>query len=56
MAVFDDVQNILPVFGAPAVKIIRPGISRQINEATFAALQTGKRLFHNLYLLPLSFT
>jgi hypothetical protein len=54
MAVFDYVENVLPVFSLPAVKITLPGIGRQIDETTLAALQTGKRLCHNLYLLILS--
>jgi hypothetical protein len=53
MAVFNDIQNILPIFGMPAVIITLLGIGRQIDKTTFAALQTGKRLSHNLYLSPI---
>jgi hypothetical protein len=38
MPVIDDIQDVLPVFGAPAVKIFLPGISSQIDKTTFAAL------------------
>lgn len=54
MPVFDDVRDILPVFGMPAVKIIFLGIGRQIDKATLTTLQTGKLLFHNWYLFPQS--
>jgi hypothetical protein len=56
MTVLDHIQNVMPVFGAPAVKIFFLRIGGQINETTLAALQAGKRLFHNLFLLGLYFT
>jgi hypothetical protein len=46
MAVFDHIQNVVPLFGAPPVIILLLRISRKINKTTFAALQAGKRLFH----------
>jgi hypothetical protein len=50
MLVIDDVQNVLPVFSAPAVKILWLRIGSQIDKTTLAASQAGKRLFHNLTL------
>jgi hypothetical protein len=50
MFVFNDVQDILPVLNAPAVKITLLRISSQIYKTTLAATLTGKRLFHNLSL------
>jgi len=52
--VIDDVQDVLPVFGTPAFKILLLRIRSQINKTTLAASQTGKRLFHNFYLLAIT--
>jgi hypothetical protein len=48
MVVIYDIQDVLPVFGAPAVKIFLLCISCQIDKTTLAASQTRSRLFHNL--------
>ena len=46
----DDIQDVLSVFSTLAVKIFLLRVGSQINKTTLAASQTGKRLFHNLYL------
>jgi hypothetical protein len=50
VAVFDSVQNILPIFGPPAVIIFFLRVSGQINKTTLAALQAGEMLFHEFVL------
>jgi hypothetical protein len=55
MTVLNHVQNVMPVLGAPAVKIFFLRVSCQINETALAASQAGKRLFHNLFLVVFSF-
>jgi hypothetical protein len=39
MAVFDHFQNVMPVFGTPAVKIFFFRVGSQINKTTLAASQ-----------------
>jgi len=51
MTVLDHLQNILPVFFAPAVKIFFFGVSGKINKTAFATAETGQFLFHNLFLI-----
>jgi hypothetical protein len=53
VAVVDDIQDVLPVFGAPAVIIFLLRISFQIDKTTLAASQAGSRLFHNLSFLDI---
>lgn len=54
MTFFYNVQNVLSVFSVPAVEITLLRVRRQIDKTALAALQTGKRLLHNSYLLLLS--
>jgi hypothetical protein len=48
MAVINDIQDVLPVFGAPAIKIFLLRISGKIDKTTLAASQAGSQLFHSL--------
>jgi hypothetical protein len=48
MAVLNDIEDVMSVFGAPTVKILLLSIGGQIDETTFTAAFAGKRLFHNL--------
>jgi len=50
MLVFYDIQDVLPVFSAPAVKILLLRVGSQIDKTTLAASQAGKPLFHKLTL------
>jgi len=52
MVAFDNIQDVLSVFGSPTVKITLLGIGRYIDKTTLAALLTGKRFFHSLAPSP----
>jgi len=54
MSVFNDRENILSVFGAPARKILLIRIGRQIHKTTFAASLTQNFIVHRNLSLGIS--